>query len=75
MLFNSHIFIFAFLPFTWLIYFYLNKSRLTEMARAFLNRKHQNHNFDRYLYDALILNKKHGEIGGETVFEYIQNEK
>ena len=36
MLFNSHIFIFAFLPFTWLIYFYLNKSRLTEMAKAFL---------------------------------------
>lgn len=36
MLFNSFIFIFAFLPITFVIYFYLNKKRLTEASKAFL---------------------------------------
>jgi D-alanyl-lipoteichoic acid acyltransferase DltB (MBOAT superfamily) len=36
MLFNSYIFIFAFLPVTFFIYFYLNKKRLTETSKAFL---------------------------------------
>ena len=36
MLFNSYEFIFAFLPITFLIYFYLNSKRLTEAAKAFL---------------------------------------
>jgi len=36
MLFNSYIFIFAFLPATFFIYFYLNKKRLTEAAKGFL---------------------------------------
>ena len=36
MLFNSSIFIFAFLPITFFIYFYLNKKRLTEASKAFL---------------------------------------
>ena len=36
MLFNSYEFIFAFLPFTFFVYFYLNKKRLTEAAKAFL---------------------------------------
>ncbi|HIP44808.1 MAG TPA: MBOAT family protein, partial [Sulfurospirillum arcachonense] len=36
MLFNSYIFIFAFLPFTFFVYFYLNSKRLTELAKAFL---------------------------------------
>ena len=36
MLFNSHIFIFAFLPVTFFVYFYLNRLRLTEASRAFL---------------------------------------
>lgn len=52
---------------------YINK--LTKDKGNYFNRKHHNHNFDKYLYDALILNKKHGEIDGETVFEFIQNEK
>lgn len=36
MLFNSYIFIFAFLPITFFVYFYLNNKRLTEAAKAFL---------------------------------------
>lgn len=36
MLFNSYIFIFAFLPITFFIYFYLNHKRLTEAAKGFL---------------------------------------
>ncbi len=36
MLFNSYIFIFAFLPFTFFIYFYLNSLRLTVAAKSFL---------------------------------------
>lgn len=36
MLFNSYIFIFAFLPVTFFVYFFLNKRRLTELAKAFL---------------------------------------
>ncbi|BAF72485.1 MBOAT family O-acyltransferase [Sulfurovum sp. NBC37-1] len=36
MLFNSYEFIFAFLPFTFFVYFYLNQKRLTEAAKAFL---------------------------------------
>ena len=36
MLFNSYIFIFAFLPITFFIYFYLNKKRLTEVSKGFL---------------------------------------
>ncbi len=36
MLFNSYIFIFAFLPITFLIYFYLNKKHLTEASKGFL---------------------------------------
>ena len=36
MLFNSYIFIFAFLPITFFIYFYLNSKRLTEAGKAFL---------------------------------------
>jgi len=35
-LFNSYIFIFAFLPITFFIYFYLNSKRLTEASKAFL---------------------------------------
>ncbi len=36
MLFNSYEFIFAFLPITFLIYFYLNHKRLTEASKGFL---------------------------------------
>ncbi len=36
MLFNSYIFIFLFLPITWLIYFGLNKSRLIFLSKCFL---------------------------------------
>ena len=36
MLFNSFEFIFLFLPVTFLIYFYLNKKRLTEASKGFL---------------------------------------
>ena len=36
MLFNSYEFIFAFLPVTFFTYFYLNRKRLTEAAKAFL---------------------------------------
>ncbi|MDD7741800.1 MAG: MBOAT family protein, partial [Campylobacteraceae bacterium] len=36
MLFNSYIFIFAFLPLTFFVYFFLNKKRMTELAKAFL---------------------------------------
>ena len=36
MLFNSYIFIFAFLPITLFIYFYLNHKRLTEASKGFL---------------------------------------
>ncbi len=36
MLFNSFEFIFAFLPITFFIYFYLNKKRLTKLSKAFL---------------------------------------
>lgn len=36
MLFNSFQFIFLFLPFTFIIYFYLNKKRLTEASKGFL---------------------------------------
>ena len=36
MLFNSYEFIFLFLPFTFFTYFYLNKKRLTEVAKGFL---------------------------------------
>ncbi len=36
MLFNSYEFIFAFLPFTFFIYFYLNKKRLTKASKFFL---------------------------------------
>lgn len=36
MLFNSYEFIFAFLPITFLVYFYLNSKRLTEVSKAFL---------------------------------------
>ncbi len=36
MLFNSYIFIFAFLPITFVIYFYLNHKRVTEASKAFL---------------------------------------
>lgn len=36
MLFNSYEFIFAFLPITFFIYFYLNKKKLTEVSKAFL---------------------------------------
>ena len=36
MLFNSYIFIFAFLPITFFVYFYLNQKRLTEAGKAFL---------------------------------------
>ncbi len=36
MLFNSYIFIFAFLPVTFFVYFYLNTKRLTEAAKGFL---------------------------------------
>ena len=36
MLFNSYIFIFAFLPFTFFVYFYLNSLRLTVAAKSFL---------------------------------------
>jgi len=36
MLFNSYEFIFLFLPITFIIYFYLNKKRLTELSKGFL---------------------------------------
>jgi len=36
LLFNSYIFIFAFLPFTFFIYFYLNSQKLTLVAKVFL---------------------------------------
>ena len=36
MLFNSYAFIFAFLPITFLIYFYLNLKKLTETSKGFL---------------------------------------
>jgi alginate O-acetyltransferase complex protein AlgI len=36
LLFNSYEFIFIFLPFTFFIYFYLNKKRLTEASKGFL---------------------------------------
>ena len=36
MLFNSYIFIFAFLPITFFIYFYLNAKRMTTASKAFL---------------------------------------
>mgnify|MGYP000529989612 CR=1 FL=1 len=36
MLFNSYEFIFAFLPITFFIYFYLNNKRLTEASKGFL---------------------------------------
>ncbi len=36
MLFNSYEFIFAFLPITFLVYFYLNSKKLTEASKAFL---------------------------------------
>jgi len=36
MLFNSYIFIFAFLPITFFVYFYLNAKRLTEASKGFL---------------------------------------
>jgi len=36
MLFNSYIFIFAFLPITFFVYFYLNTKRLTEASKGFL---------------------------------------
>jgi len=36
MLFNSYEFIFAFLPITFIIYFYLNQKRLTEASKGFL---------------------------------------
>ncbi|MEA3455966.1 MAG: MBOAT family protein [Campylobacterota bacterium] len=36
MLFNSYVFIFAFLPVTFFVYFYLNRLRLTEASKAFL---------------------------------------
>jgi D-alanyl-lipoteichoic acid acyltransferase DltB (MBOAT superfamily) len=36
LLFNSYEFIFFFLPITFFVYFYLNKKRLTKLARAFL---------------------------------------
>ena len=36
MLFNSYEFIFAFLPITFFVYFYLNSKRLTEASKAFL---------------------------------------
>ena len=36
MLFNSYEFIFLFLPFAFFTYFYLNKKRLAEAAKAFL---------------------------------------
>ena len=36
MLFNSYVFIFAFLPVTFFVYFYLNSKRLTEASKAFL---------------------------------------
>jgi len=36
LLFNSYEFIFAFLPITFLIYFYLNHKRLTEASKGFL---------------------------------------
>jgi len=36
MLFNSHEFIFIFLPITFLIYFYLNSRKLTEISKGFL---------------------------------------
>ena len=36
MLFNSYVFIFAFLPITFLVYFYLNHKRLTQAAQGFL---------------------------------------
>lgn len=36
MLFNSYPFIFAFLPLTFFIYFYLNSKKLTELSKGFL---------------------------------------
>ena len=36
MLFNSYIFIFAFLPLVFFVYFFLNKKRLSTLAKAFL---------------------------------------
>jgi hypothetical protein len=36
LLFNSYEFIFAFLPITFFIYFYLNHKRLTEASKGFL---------------------------------------
>jgi len=36
MLFNSHIFIFIFLPITFFIYFYLNHLKLTDASKSFL---------------------------------------
>ncbi len=36
MLFNSVVFIFAFLPITFWVYFYLNKKKLTEASKGFL---------------------------------------
>jgi len=36
LLFNSYEFIFAFLPITFFVYFYLNSKRLTEASKAFL---------------------------------------
>ena len=36
MLFNSYEFIFLFLPFTFFIYFYLNKKRLTKAGKVWL---------------------------------------
>ncbi len=36
MLFNSYVFIFVFLPLTWIIYFYLNSKNKVELGKVFL---------------------------------------
>ena len=40
MLFNSHIFLFAFLPVTWVVYFLLNKRRLPLASNAWILLPH-----------------------------------
>ena len=58
-------------------YNFIYMNEFTKNQNNYFNRKHQNHNFDQYIYEALILNKKSNMLQYNYIYKYIEdkNEK
>jgi len=52
-------------------YNFIFKNKLTEENKNYFNRSHHNHNFDNYIYEALILNNRSKVINDKYIYKYV----